>query len=79
MRRIGNGEAGLEHPTETREKRNSSSARTIFVATTRTESRPNGPFSEWLRACPVPLTDQQQADIRRVFYKENNPSDPKRK
>ena len=33
----------------------------------------------WLQACPVPLTDQQQADIRRVIYKENTPGDPKQK
>jgi len=33
----------------------------------------------WLQACPVPLTDQQQADIRRVIYKENIPGDSKQK
>jgi hypothetical protein len=73
------GDEGLEQPSETRGKRDLSSARTIFVATARTESSQNGPFSEWLRACPVPLTDQQQADIRRVIYKENTPGDPKQK
>ena len=73
------GVTGLEHPPETREKRDSSSARTIFVATERTESSQNDAFSEWLQACPVPLTDQQQADIRRVIYKENTPGDPKQK
>jgi hypothetical protein len=60
------GDEGLEPPPETREKRDLSAARTIFVATARTESSQNGPFSEWLQACPVPLTDQQQADIRHL-------------
>jgi len=33
----------------------------------------------WLQVCPVPLTDQQQADIRRIIFKANTPSDSKQK
>jgi len=57
------GLRGCELPPKTREISTNTSARPVFVPTSRPQ---NNPLDTWLNACPVELDDKRQEIIRQL-------------
>ena len=60
------GLRGFELPPKTREITTNTSARPVFVPTSRTPALQNNPLDTWLNACPVELDDKRQEIIRQI-------------
>ena len=60
------GLRGCELPPKTREITTNTSARPVFVPTSRTPALQNNPLDTWLNACPVELDDRRQEILRQI-------------